>query len=133
MQECPSAQVSLLDCTRASVRATSHASVRSHFSKTSWTIVTKFHLGHHWGGGFAAYGFGPGRIRTLVSMATDTSRRIIMGENLVSTLALPFFIGSSLFLQVTRTAIKAWMSSKFDKIGPGSAELATHECLKKSP
>ena len=29
------------------------------------------------------------------------------GENLVSTLALPFFIGSSLFLQVTMTAIKA--------------------------
>ena len=49
----------------------------------------------------------------------------------MSTLALPFFIGSSLFLQVTVTAIKAWMSSKFDKIGPGSAELATIEHLKK--
>ena len=33
------------------------------------------------------------------------------GENLVSTLALSFLIGSSSFLQVTRTTIKAWMSS----------------------
>ena len=54
-------------------------------------------------------------------------------KNLVSTLALLFFIGSSLFLQVTMTAIKALMCSKFCKIGPGSAELATLECLKKSP
>ena len=51
----------------------------------------------------------------------------------MSTLALPFFIGSSLFLQETRTAIKAWMSSKFGKIGPGSAELATLERLNKFP
>ena len=51
----------------------------------------------------------------------------------MSTLALPFFIGSSLFLQVTITAIKARMGSKFGKIEPGSAELATLERLKKSP
>ena len=50
----------------------------------------------------------------------------------MSTLALPFFIGSSSFLQVTRTAIKAWMGSKFGKIGLGSADLATLERLKKS-
>ena len=83
----------------------------------------------------AALGFGPDRMRTPVSMATDSSHRVIMaiGENLVSTLALPFFIGSSFFLQVTMTAIKAWMCSKFNKIGPGSAELATLERLKKSP
>ena len=31
------------------------------------------------------------------------------------------------------TAIKAWMGLKFGKIGPGSAELATLERLKKSP
>ena len=49
----------------------------------------------------------------------------------MSTLALPFVIGS-LFLQVTMTAIKAWMGLKFSKIGPGSAELATLEHLKKS-
>ena len=51
----------------------------------------------------------------------------------MSTLALPFFIGFSLFLQVTMTAIKAWIGSKFSKIGPGSAELATVDRLKKSP
>ena len=50
----------------------------------------------------------------------------------MSTLAHPFFIGS-LFLQVTMTAIKACMGSKFGKIRPGSAELATLERLKKSP
>ena len=49
------------------------------------------------------------------------------------TLALPFFIGSSSFLQVTRTAIKVWMGSKFGKIGPGSLELASLEHLIKSP
>ena len=48
----------------------------------------------------------------------------------MTTLALPFFIGSSSFLQVTRTAIKSWMGSKFGKIGQGSAELATLERLK---
>ena len=79
----------------------------------------------------AALGSEPDRIITLVSMATASSHRVIMGKNLVSTLALPFFIGSSVFLQVRMTAIKAWMGSKFGKIGPGSAELATLECLKK--
>ena len=51
----------------------------------------------------------------------------------MSTVALPFFIGSSLFLQVTMTAIKAWIGSKFDKIGLGSAELVSLERLKNSP
>ena len=50
----------------------------------------------------------------------------------MSTLTLPSSIGSSLFLQVTRTAIKAPMGLKFGKIGPGSAELATLESLKIS-
>ena len=48
----------------------------------------------------------------------------------MSNLAPSLFIGSSLFLQVIMTAIKAWMGSKFGKIGPGSAELATLERLK---
>ena len=37
------------------------------------------------------------------------------GRNLVNTLAASFLIGSSLFLQVTRTCMKAWMSSNFGK------------------
>ena len=48
----------------------------------------------------------------------------------MSTLALPLFTGSSLFLQVILTAIKSWMGLKFGKIGPRSAELANLERLK---
>ena len=51
--------------------------------------------------------------------------------NVVSTLP-SFLIESYSFLHVTRTAIKAWMGSKFSKICPGSTELATLERLKKS-
>ena len=51
-------------------------------NKTRWPIVTKFYLNHHWGGGKAALGFGPDRIETLVSMATDSSHRVIMGKML---------------------------------------------------
>ena len=34
------------------------------------------------GGGLTALGFGPDQIRTLVSMATDISHRVIMGKTL---------------------------------------------------
>ena len=51
-------------------------------SATSGSIVTKFYLKHHWGGGKDALGFGPDRIGTLVSMATDSSHRVIMGKML---------------------------------------------------
>ena len=51
----------------------------------------------------------------------------------MSTLALSSFIGLSLFLQVTRTAIKCWMGLTFVEIGPGSVELAALECLEKFP
>ena len=37
-------------------------------------------LKHHWDGGKAAISFGPDPIRTLVSMATDSSHRVIMGK-----------------------------------------------------
>ena len=45
-------------------------------------IVTKFYPNHHWGGGNAALGFGLDRVGTLVSMATDSSHRVIMGKML---------------------------------------------------
>ena len=45
-----------------------------NISKTKGPIATKFYLKHHWGGGKPALGFGPGRIRTLVS------HRVIMGK-----------------------------------------------------
>ena len=34
---------------------------------------------HHWGEGKAALGFGADQIRNLVSMATDSTHRLIMG------------------------------------------------------
>ena len=43
-----------------------------------------------------------------------------------------FLIGSSSFLQVTRTTIKAWMSFNFGRISPLTAELAALEHLKKT-
>ena len=49
-----------------------------NISETSWPIIIKFHLKHHWCGGLAALGFGPDRIRTLVSMSADSSHRAIM-------------------------------------------------------
>ena len=78
---------------------------------------------HHSGKGKAALGFGPDRIGTLVSMATDSSYRVMMGGNLVNTLAPSFMIGSSSFLQVRRTTIKSWTSLN-GPIRPRIAELA---------
>ena len=49
-------------------------------SETSGPIATKFYLKHHWGGGKAALGFEQDRFGTLVSMATDSSNRVIMGK-----------------------------------------------------
>ena len=34
-------------------------------------------INYHWGGGLTALGFGPDQIRTLVSMATDSSHRVL--------------------------------------------------------
>ena len=67
---------------RASVRASVRASTLSNMniSETSRPITTKFYLKHHWGGGKAALGFDADQIRTLVSMATDSSHRVIMGK-----------------------------------------------------
>ena len=50
----------------------------------------------------------------------------------MTTLATSFLIGSSLFLQVTRTIIKYRMGLNFGKIGPGTYELAALERLEKS-
>ena len=75
-------KVSLQDRTRAGVRVCVRLLTISNMniSKTRGPIATKFYLKHHWGGGKPALGFGPGRIRTLVSMATDSSHRVIMGK-----------------------------------------------------
>ena len=71
---------------------------------------------------------------------TTTNSRVIcpcasdkLMYNVVNTLAPSFLTGSSSFLQVTRTTIKSWTSSKFDQILPWTAELAALELLEKSP
>ena len=51
-----------------------------NISETSRPIAIKFYLKHHWGGGKASVPFDPDQIRTLVSMATDSSHRVIMGK-----------------------------------------------------
>ena len=87
----PKAQVELIvwdSSRRPSVHPSVSPSVRPstlskiNISETSWPIVIKFYQKHHWGGGLAALRFGPDRIRTLVSMATDSSHRVIMGKTL---------------------------------------------------
>ena len=71
---------------RSSRRPSVHPCVRlftlsnMNISATSRPIGMKFYLKHHWGGGKASVGFDPDRIRTLVSMATDSSHRVIMGK-----------------------------------------------------
>ena len=51
-----------------------------NISASSWPIEMKFYLKNHWGRGKASVGFDPDQIRTLVSMATDSSHRVIMGK-----------------------------------------------------
>ena len=55
-----------------------------NISEPSGPIEIKFYLKHHWGGGKAALGFGPDRIGILVSMAMDSSHRVIMGKILLA-------------------------------------------------
>ena len=54
--------------------------INKNFSETRVPIAIKFYLKHHWGEGKAASGFGAYQIRTLVSMATDSSNSVIMGK-----------------------------------------------------
>ena len=65
-----------------------------NISATRGPITIKFYLKHHWGRGKASLGFGSDRIRTLVSMATDSSHSY-NGENVFNTLVPSFLIGSS--------------------------------------
>ena len=58
-----------------------------NISATRWPITMKFNQKHHWDGGKAALGFGPDRIQTLVSMATNSSHRVIMEKTV-----LPLFL-----------------------------------------
>ena len=55
-----------------------------NISSTKRPITSKFYLKHYWGERKAALGVGPDRIRTLVSMATNSSRRVLMGKILLA-------------------------------------------------
>ena len=78
--------MSLKYTSRAVVRPSVHALVcastfsNMNISDTSRLIAIKFYLKHHWGGEKASVGFDPDQIRTLVSMATDSSHRVILGK-----------------------------------------------------
>ena len=74
---------SVRPCVRASVGVLTLSNM--NISATNWPIGMKFYLKHHWGGGKASVGFDPDRIRTLVSMATDSSHRVIMGKTTSSS------------------------------------------------
>ena len=52
------------------------------------------------------------------------------GKDVVNVPAPSFLMGSSSFLQATRTAIRSRLSSKFSKFRPLTAELSDLECLK---
>ena len=75
----PKAQRELIgweSCGRPSVRLSTLSNI--NISEISWLIITNFHQKHHCGAGLTPLGFGPDRIRNLVSMATDSSHRVIM-------------------------------------------------------
>ena len=102
-------------------------------SATSRSNSTKLYLKHHLVGGLITLGFEPGRIGTLVSMATDSSHRVIMektcGHSSARIFDRIFFILSG----NTRTAIKSRQSSNLGQIGPRAAELAALERFEKFP
>ena len=78
-------------------------------------------------------GFGPGRSKTLVSMATDSSHRVLMGENVVNTHAPSFSIGYSSFQYITRPTRKISNEFKIRQIRLRTADVAALEPLKTSP
>ena len=71
---------------RPSVRVSTFSNMNINGS-----IATIFYLTHDWVWGKAELGFGPDRIRTLVSMATESSHKVLM-EITVSPLFPILFI-----------------------------------------
>ena len=68
---------SVLECVRPCIHT-----FNMNISETSWQIFIKYHLEHHWDLELTVLGFGLDPIRTLVSMATDSSYRVMMGKTL---------------------------------------------------
>ena len=63
---------------RASVCVSTLSSI--NISETRLPIIIKFHQEHHSGGALTVLCFGLDQIRTLVSMATDSSHMVTMGK-----------------------------------------------------
>ena len=59
--------------------------------------------------------FGPRAVELAALEHLEKSPYTYNGRNLVNILAPSFLIESSLFLQVTRTCVKPWMSLNFGK------------------
>ena len=76
----PSVGASVCVCVRACVRPSTLSNM--YISKTSRPIAIKLYQKHHCGGGLPVLGFEADKVRTLVSMATDSSHRLIMGKSL---------------------------------------------------
>ena len=55
-----------------------------------WADHNEIYKKHHWAEGKAALGFGPDRIETLVSMATDSSHRVIMEKTVLPLFSAVF-------------------------------------------
>ena len=73
---------------------------------------------------------GPGTYELAALECLEISPYTYNGRNVVTTLAPSFLNGSSSFLQVTRSTIKARMNLNFDKIPSTISELAALELLK---
>ena len=73
-----------------------------------------------------------GKIPSLTLELTALERQKKIVNNIVTTLAPSFLIGSSSFLWATSKPIISWMGSKFGRIRPGTYEFPALECLKKS-
>ena len=69
------------------IRSSSSTISNMNISATSGLITMKFYQKHHLDVGKAALGFGPDWIKTLVSMATDRSHRVIKEKTV-----LPLFL-----------------------------------------
>ena len=91
----------------------------------------KFYQKHHLDGEKAALGFGPDRIKTLVSMATDSSHRVIIKKTVLQLFLIVFHL--ILFILAGNvTLMGARRNSNFSQIRPPAAELAALERLKTS-
>ena len=103
-----------------------------NISATSWLIGMKFYLKHHWGGGKASVGFDPNHIRTLVSIATDSSHIVIMvkwGHHVfLNAFYQIFFI-----LAGNDDSHESLDEFKFGRIRPQTTELAALVRMKKIP